>query len=128
MILVDTSIWIEFLKQNPDFIHDMESLLESKQVITIEPIFSELIYGSRNENEKRMILAYWKVLPRIKFNEGSFLEAANFANAYNYQKVGIGLIDAILTKATIENKHLIWTLDKKILSNLDIQFQYKWIK
>jgi predicted nucleic acid-binding protein len=125
MILVDTSIWIEFLKQNQAYVHEMESLLESKQVITIEPIFSELIFGSRNNKEKIKIVSYWKVLPRIKFNEGSFIEAANFANSHNYQNIGIGLIDAILTRSTIENKHLIWTLDKKILANLDEQFLYK---
>jgi predicted nucleic acid-binding protein len=125
MILVDTSIWIEYLKQNHDFIIEMESLLENKQVITIEPVFSELIYGSRNEKEKSIIESYWKVLPRIKFNEGSFFEAAVFANKNNYQNIGIGLTDAILTKATIENKLLIWTLDKKILSSLNERFLYK---
>jgi predicted nucleic acid-binding protein len=124
MIIVDTSIWVEFLKQNPVFINDMELLLEGKQVITIEPIFSELLYGSRNDKEKSKILSYWKVLPRIKFKEGSFIEAADFANKNNYHNIGIGLMDAILTKATIDGKYLIWTLDKKILNNLDKQFIY----
>lgn len=125
MILVDTSVWIEFFKQNPDYVTEMESLLESKQVITIEPIYSELIYGSRNEKEKGKIILYWKVLPKIKFEEGSFLEAAHFANNNNYQNIGIGLMDAILTKATVENNHLIWTLDKKILTNVNSKFIYK---
>jgi hypothetical protein len=124
MILVDTSIWVEFLKQNPVFIHEMESLLESRQVITIEPIFSELLYGSRSDKERNKILSYWRVLPRIKFNEGSFIETAGFANKNNYHNLEIGLMDAILTKATIENKYLIWTLDKKILNNLNKQFIY----
>lgn len=125
MILVDTSVWIEFLKQNPGYVTEMESLLENKQVITIEPIFSELIYGSRNDKEKSKIVLYWKVLPKIKFEEGSFLEAAHFANNNNYQNVGIGLMDAILAKATIENNLLIWTLDKKILTNINSKFLYK---
>jgi len=124
MIIVDTNIWIEFLKQNPDFINGMELLLESKQVITIEPIFAELIYGSRSNKERKTILSYWNVLPKIKFNEGSFLASADFANKNNYHHIGIGLMDAILTKATIDNKCLIWTLDKRILNNLNIQFIY----
>lgn len=125
MILADTSIWIEFLKQNNDFTSDVELLLENKQVITIEPIFSELIYGSRNEKEKHVISSYWKVLPKIKFTEGSFIKAASFANKNNYQNTGIGLIDAILINASIENKCLLWTLDKKIISNIDKQFLYR---
>jgi len=125
MILVDTTIWIEFFKSNPDFINEMESLLENKKVITIEPIFAELLYGSRNDKERTTIIAYWKVLPRIKFIEGSFIEAANYANKNNYHNLGIGLLDTILSKATIDNKCLIWTLDKKILKNLEKKFLYE---
>ncbi len=125
MILVDTSIWIEFLKSNPDFIDEMELLLENKNVITIEPIFAELLFGSRSGKERNTILSYWKVLPRIKFIEGSFLESADFANKNNYHKVGIGLVDTILIKATIKNNYKIWTKDKKILNNLVKQFLYK---
>jgi len=125
MILADTTIWIEFFKSNPVFFNGMESLLESKEVITIEPIFAELLYGSRSHKERSIILSYWKVLPHIKFIEGTLIESADFGNKGNYINVGIGLIDTILVKATIENKYLIWTLDKKILTNLDKQFLYK---
>ena len=125
MILVDTSIWIEFFKSNPVFVNEIESLLVSKNVITIEPIFAELLFGSRNDYERKIILSYWKVLPKIKFPEGSFIESADFADKRNYHNVGIGLIDSILSKAVIENKHLIWTLDKKILNNVDDKLIYK---
>ena len=125
MILVDTTIWIEFFKSNPVFFNGMESLLESKEVITIEPIFAELLYGSRSHKERSIILSYWKVLPHIKFIEGTLIESADFGNKGSYINVGIGLIDTILVKVTIENNYLIWTLDKKILNNLDKQFLYK---
>ena len=124
MILADTTIWIEFFKSNPAFVNDMESLLESKNVITIEPVFAELLYGSRSDNERNMISSYWKVLPKIKFMEGSFIESADFANRRNYHNAGIGLIDSILSKAATDNNHLIWTLDKKILNNLDDKLLY----
>jgi len=125
MILVDTSIWIEFFKSNPVFVDEMESLLENKNVITIEPVFAELLYGSINSNERNMILSYWKVLPKIKFTEGSFIDSADFANIRKYHNLGIGLIDSILSKAVTENKYLIWTLDKKIINNLDSKLIYK---
>ncbi len=99
--------------------------MESKSVITIEPVFAELLYGSRSDNERNMILAYWKVLPKIKFSEGSFIESVEFANKRNYHNVGIGLIDSILIKAVTDNKYIIWTLDKKILNNLDEKLLYK---
>ena len=125
MVLADTTVWIEFFRATPLFFNDMESLLESRRVITIEPVFAELLYGSRSQKERKTILAYWKILPRIKFTEGSFIDAADFADRSNYRNLGIGLIDTILIKATIENNHTIWTLDKKILNNLDKQFLFR---
>ncbi len=125
MILADTSVWIEFFKSNPGFVNDMESFLENKNVITIEPVFAELLYGSRSRNERNMILSYWKILPKIKFAEGSLIESADFANKKNYHNSGIGIIDSILVKAVTENKCLIWTLDKKILNILDDNYLYK---
>jgi hypothetical protein len=64
-------------------------------------------------------------LPEIKFIEDSLIEPVIFANEKYYPDAGIGLIDSILTRAIIDNKYLIWTLDKKILQNLDNQFLYK---
>jgi predicted nucleic acid-binding protein len=125
MILVDSTIWIEFLRSNPEYVKEMEGLMEAREVITIEPVFAELLYGCRTEKDRSKILSYWKVLPRLDFSQGSIIEAATYANITNFHNLGIGLIDSILIKATVENKCLIWTLDKKILNNLDKQFLYK---
>ena len=125
MILVDSTIWIEFLRSNPDYAKEMEGLMEAREVITIEPLFAELLYGCRSEKDRSKILSYWKVLPRLDFSHGSIIEAAEFANTNNFHNLGIGLIDSVLIKATLENKCLIWTLDKKILTNTDKQFLYK---
>lgn len=124
MILVDSTIWIEFFKANQAFVGEMEPLLENKQVLAIEPVFAELLYGSRNDKERTKIISYWKLLPRINFKEGFIIESANFANKNNYYNLGIGLIDSVLCNATIENNCLIWTSDKKILNNLDKLYIY----
>lgn len=125
MILVDSTIWIEFLKLNPAYHTKMEALLENKEVFAIEPIFAELICGSRNEKERTVITSYWKILPKIPFTDGSLIESAEFANKANFHNLGIGLIDSILIKAVIKNKCSIWTLDKKILNNVDKKLIYK---
>lgn len=122
MVLVDSTIWIEFLKSNPVYQSDMEALLETKNVYAIEPVFAELLYGSRSNKERNRIISYWKVLPKIPFGEGSLIESAQYANANNYHNLGIGLIDSILINATIKNKCFIWTLDKKIIKNIDENF------
>jgi predicted nucleic acid-binding protein len=126
MILVDSTIWIEFLKSNPVYVSEMETLLENKQVFAIEPVFAELLYGSRGDKERNKIISYWKVLPKLSFGNGSLIESAIYANKSNFHNLGIGLIDSLLIDTIVKNRCLIWTLDKKILNNIDKQLIYKF--
>ena len=125
MIIVDTSIWIEFLKQNPTITDEMIVLLENKEVATIEPIFSELIYGVRNEKEKSKVTGFWKILPKVVFGSGTLIDAASFANKSGFQNKGIGLIDAVIIKTSMDNNYKVWTLDNKLKSALSTQYLYK---
>jgi hypothetical protein len=68
MILIDTSVWVEFFKANPPFTEEIEELLENKQVLSFEPVFAELLFGSRNDRERSQIISYWQILPRIAFD------------------------------------------------------------
>jgi predicted nucleic acid-binding protein len=124
MILVDTSVWIEFLKQNSIFTYEVEVLLKKRIVVSFEPVFAELLYGARNDRGKNKILSYWNILPRIEFSAGSLLDAADFANRSNFHKQGIGLIDAAIIMATKENHCKIWTLDNRLLKGIEKQYLY----
>ncbi|MCK4837575.1 MAG: PIN domain-containing protein [Desulfobulbaceae bacterium] len=124
MILVDTSVWIDFFKQSETVLMEMHYLLREQKVITVEPVFSELLFGVRNNREKEVIESYWQVLPKIEFGENSMFEAALFASSNDYQNLGIGLMDAIIIKSTKEGNHMLWTLDSKINRNLDKKHIY----
>ena len=124
MILIDTSVWIEYFKQNVTFLDAIKPLLSSKRIITIEPVFSELLYGVRNRKEKEIIQSYWEVLPQIAFGSNSMIEASNFANSNKYFQLGVGLIDAVIIKAAIDGNHLLWTLDTHIHNRIDQKLQF----
>lgn len=99
MILIDTSVWIEFFKQRDPVVDRLRPLLSEQKVLTLEPVFSELLFGVHNKKEREIIQSYWQVLPRIEFGRNSMLEAATFANKNDYQSKGIGLMDAIIIKS-----------------------------
>ena len=125
MILMDTSVWVEFFRQNSAYVDEIRALLERQKVITIEPVFSELLYGVRNKKEKELIQSYWMVLPKIEFGTTSMLQAAEFANKQNYQQLGIGLMDAMIIKFVLDGNHVLWTLDKRITSRINKKFLYQ---
>lgn len=124
MIIADTSVWIEYLKQHSSYVKGMYPLLKSRQIITIEPIFSELLYGVRNKQDRDIIMSFWIILPRVDFGTNSMLEASRFANDNNYYQRGIGLMDAIIIKSAMDGNYSIWTLDKKINNNIDKKYLF----
>ncbi|MCD4709943.1 MAG: PIN domain-containing protein [Bacteroidales bacterium] len=119
MILLDTSVWIEFFQQNEPIASQVSTLLSEQKVITVEPVFSELMFGARNAQEKSVIRTYWQILPRAEFGEESLFETSSSAMQYDYQDKGIGLIDAVIIGSTQRGGHLLWTLDEKIISIMD---------
>jgi len=125
MILIDTSVWIEFFRQNAMYTERIESLLETREIITIEPVFAELLYGARQKQDRDMILSYWNILPKITFGMNSMLAASEFANNNKYYQSGIGLMDAVIIKFAIDGNHSIWTLDMKINDNIAEKYIYQ---
>ena len=124
MILIDTSIWIEYFKQNSEYVEDIQPLLDGQLIVTIEPVFSELLFGVRNRKEKELVESYWHILPWIDFGTNSMLEAAGFANLHDYHQLGIGLMDAVIIKSAMEGNHMLWTLDKRIQKSVDRRYLY----
>ena len=53
------------------------------------------------------------------------LDASSFANENKYYLLGIGMMDAIIIKSVLESRHAIWTLDRKIIKNLDAKYLYR---
>lgn len=125
MILIDTSVWIEFFRQNGGYTEIIKSLLEDREIITVEPVFAELLFGVRHKKDKDMILSYWQILPKTEFGTTSMLKAATFANDNNFYQSGIGLMDAIIIKSVIDGNHTLWTMDKKINNNIDNKYIYQ---
>jgi len=38
MILVDTSVWIEYFRKNQDYMEELQSMLAHRMIITLEPL------------------------------------------------------------------------------------------
>ncbi|AXR66902.1 PIN domain-containing protein [Leptospira mayottensis] len=118
MILVDTSVWIEFFRGNEPYFSELKELIESAEVLVHEVVFGELLQGCKNKNEVSFILEYWKNLNTLT-PDGSFLSAGKLSFESKHIDKGIGLIDSVLINEVRSNKLRLWTLDKKILNVLD---------
>jgi len=115
MILVDTSVWVEFLKHHPFYSPILQTLLERQAVVAAECVFGELLQGVKNSREQTVIVEYWENLPK-KDEQGLWVEAGILSADHQWYSKGVGLIDAFLICLARTHTLKIWTLDKKLAS------------
>jgi len=123
MIILDTSVWIEYLRNNPVFFPEICKLLESGQVLAVECVFGELLQGVKNKQEREIILSFWTYLSKENY-ENIIIQAGEYSSKNKLLEHGIGLIDAVILMYGIKSKSKIWTLDKKFLKIIPEEFRY----
>lgn len=108
MILVDSSIWIDYLRSG-DII--LARLLEESSVLTHPFILGELALG--NLRQRGQILDDLMALPEIL--PATDDEVMHFINTNRLYGKGIGYIDAhLLASVRLAPGSRIWTRDKRL--------------
>ena len=114
MIILDTSVWVEHLRNNPLFFPKVSSLLERNEVLAVECVFGELLQGAKTGAEKDIILRFWKHLPKSNFAD-IVIQAGVYSAENKLIDKGVGLIDVIILLHGIKSNSQIWTLDTRFL-------------
>jgi predicted nucleic acid-binding protein len=123
MIILDTSIWIEYLRNNQIYFPKISKLLENREILAVECIFGELLQGVKKSSEKEIIIDYWKYLPKVNY-ENIIIHAGEYSCENNLLDHGVGLIDVIILIHGLKSNSKIWTLDKKFLKIIPEGFRY----
>jgi predicted nucleic acid-binding protein len=114
VIIADTSIWVEFLRNREPVHARLKELLERGSVLGQECIFGELLSGTRSARETGLIESYWKSLPRID-ETGTWLEAGRLSASRDLHARDVGLVDAAILALANRAGAEIWTLDRRLL-------------
>jgi len=122
-IILDKSIWIEYLKGNSNYFEQCQLLLEQGNILTIDFIFAELLQGALNERETSIIKAYYDSVHKLPIND-IVLAAGDYSRDQKLISKGIGLIDSCIIVSTIKSESKLWTLDKKIKNFLPREYLF----
>jgi predicted nucleic acid-binding protein len=110
MILVDTSIWIDHLRQRDE---RLSGLLNQGQVLAHPFVIGELALG--NLQNRGAILAALQDLPQTPVATDG--EALGFIQENFLYGMGIGYIDAhLLAAVRLAPGAMLWTRDKRLLA------------
>jgi len=123
MIILDTSIWIEFLKNNFVYYSTVKDLLENRKILAIECIFGELLQGAKSKREIEIISLYWENLPKAAIDNG-WIEAGKYSSINKLTSIGVGIIDSFIIVTAKKVNAPIWSLDKKLNSLLNKEEKY----
>ena len=123
MIILDTSIWIEHLKNNQNFFPKICKLLENGEILAVECVFGELLQGVKKKSEKDIILKFWTHLPKEHY-ENVIIEAGEYSAKNKLLDHGVGLIDTIILLHGIKSNSKIWTQDIKFLRIIPEELRY----
>lgn len=119
MVLVDTSVWIEFFRKKPSISVDpLHILIEEKQVVTCLPITAEILSGEIPASKRSVIQDAFNAMVFIDLDWNSkkiWEEITHFALTAKKQGMGIpGLIDRMILLAAQKGSCSLWTLDRKL--------------
>lgn len=106
MILVDTSVWVDHLRQGEPH---LAQLLEEGFVVTHPMILGELALG----NASPEVLSNLRNLSALP--EASHEEVLQFIALHRLAGTGIGLVDAhLLAACFLTPRTLLWTRDRAL--------------
>ena len=113
MILVDTSIWVDHLRDGDE---QLAGLLERSQVVMHPFIVGEIACGSLAKRSSTLELL--QDLPMAVVAETE--EVLGYIERHRLHGKGIGYVDAHLLVATaLTGGALLWTRDKRLLAAAD---------
>jgi predicted nucleic acid-binding protein len=118
MVLVDTSVWVEHLREGTI---GLEELLDDGQVICHPFIIGELACGNLKNRDE--VLSLLQALPMAIQVEHE--EVMQFIENNNLMGKGLGYIDMHLLASAILTKVPLWTHDRKlkeISSKLNLEY------
>ena len=124
MIILDTSVWIEHLRNNKTYYPRISKLLETREILAVECVFGELLQGAKNKFEKEIIWGFWNHLPKENY-KNCIIEAGEYSSKNKLLDHGVGLIDALIIIHGIKSSSKIWTLDNKLINVLPEVLRYQ---
>lgn len=114
MVLVDTSVWIDFF-QRPDSpsIKQLEALIkDNNRAVICGIILQEILQGIRNDGSYTLAKARLSALPFIITNKDVYLSASAIYRTLRTKGITVPAVDVTIASLAILNEIPVLTNDK----------------
>ena len=113
MVLVDSSVWIDYLSLRASLIdQQLEALIKPvNQVVVTGIIFQEVLQGIKNQRSYQLVHRLMGRLPFLVPTPGTHLKAAEIFRRLSALGARSSTVDALIAALAIENKIPLFTRD-----------------
>jgi len=113
MVLVDSSVWIEYFKGNESAL-PLNELIDSNNLCINDLILSELLPSINHKKEvdlKELLLTITKIDIVINWHQVILMQTLNLRKGINR----VGIADLIITQNAIDNDLELYAFDKHFI-------------
>ena len=113
LVLVDTSVWIDFLQQPRSKIHEeMTRLIQgANRVSTCGLVIQELLQGLKSPQSIQLLRSRLGRLPFFPTRKSTYILAAEIFRKLKGKGVEVQTVDATIAAIAIENRVSLFTLN-----------------
>ncbi len=111
-IIVDTSIWIEYLlRPHSREKKEIDSLLDNNQVALMGIVLAELLQGTKDQKEFQLLKSTLEALPFYETSLNIWVKTGEIAYSLRKKGITIPLSDCLIAALALQNGCEIYTLD-----------------
>ena len=115
-IIVDTSIWIEYFKNNQKYVSFIEDSLNLENILISGPIISELLHGVKSEKEYKLLSESISAVPFAECVFDDWIKTGETLYDLKMKGITVPLTDVLISVIAIRHDASILTLDKHFKS------------
>ncbi|PZC49006.1 MAG: hypothetical protein C1O27_000375 [Chloroflexi bacterium] len=116
MVIVDTSVWIQFMRARNSLEHlELARLIRAGQAVMVGPVLAEILQGARSQEEYERLFFDLTALPYAETSRETWAEVGLLSYQLRREGSPVGVVDLTIAALALEYGHGVYTLDKHFL-------------
>jgi predicted nucleic acid-binding protein len=111
-VLVDASVWIDFLRGDDDTVRALNLLIKSGRVVVCGQVLQEVLQGSRDDKAFAKLEGHMRLWHLEAEEPADFIEAARVFARLRWKGVTIPPTDCLMAAIALRRKLLLYANDR----------------
>lgn len=112
-ILIDTSAWIDFFRNQSGAVGDIvATLIEREQAVMTGPVLAELLQGLKSRQESNTLRELFAVLPYLEVSRRDWEKSGDLLRKLRQRGITVPLTDALIASVAKRTGCAVLTLDR----------------